>query len=274
MSAAVGKAELNPGESTELRAKGKEMMPGSFTAYVELHTNQPDTPILKIPVRGYLEQPVGFERPTTLYENILPGQTLEWAVGLDVPPTIRPEHLSVQISGTGPLEAKIEQRSSNQYVLTLRWRGAREPGWKRYRVEVFDGPKEGAAVAPFHVAIQVVPELEIFPASLFISGKDWESGWTRKIECTFHRPFTGDWKVAWSDDRIGALICTTCNSNAGGLKIMLAAGPSKAPPKGDHSLRLLAADGGRYELQLISEAASQVPPVSQPVRQATSTAKP
>ncbi len=252
MSASVAKSELRPGEVTELRALGKEMLPGSFTAYVELHTNEAENAIHKIPVRGYLEQPVGFSQPAVLFENHLASQPFEFDVGLDVPPTINPRDLAIRISDDGPLQAKIVQRASGQHVLALSWLGENRTGWYRFRVDVFAGRLDGSAIAPFHVAVQIIPVVDLFPPSVAVSEDEWKSGWSRRVRCRFQRPFDGSWHVDWSDARLAGQIQATVEPRANGLDLILKSTSGKsAPPTGVYTLRLLGPDGSAHPLELL-----------------------
>ena len=252
VSATVGKSELAPGELTVLCAKGKQMLPGSFTAYVEVHTNEAANSVRRIPVRGYLEPPVGFSQPAALLEKVLVGQPIEREVGLDLPPSVDPEELRVQISDDGPLQARIERRASDRHVLSLRWLGESRPGWYRYRVDVFTGTLEGSAIAPFHVAVQVVPAVDIFPPSVAVAQHESESGWSRRVRCRFHRPFDGSWRVDWSDTTLAEQIQATVDPRADGLELIFKSSPGKStPPAGVYTLRLVGPDGSAHPLELL-----------------------
>lgn len=261
MSARVDKAELKPGEGTELRVKGSDILPGPFTFFVELHTNEKGRQTLKVPIHGYAEQPVGFERAAAVYENVLPGQQLKVEIALDVPPTIQPKNLTVRVSDerpwiriaqNAPVAAKIERRRSNEHVLALRWQGEKEPGWYRYRVDVCDGGPEIGLAAPFHLAVQVVPPVEFLPHGIAVAENEWKSGWSRRIQCKFNHAFQGSWSVELPDTELSKRISATLKPTSGGMEFFLSAeSGTQAPVSGVKTANLIAPDGSVHPLELI-----------------------
>lgn len=63
IKATVDQADLLPGQSTELRVNGTQTSLGSFICDLSLETNATGAQFARVPVRGYLEQAVAFEKP-------------------------------------------------------------------------------------------------------------------------------------------------------------------------------------------------------------------
>lgn len=250
MAANVGKSELAPGESTELTAKGIEMLPGTFTSYVELTTNQPGSSIVKIPVRGYLEPPVAYEKAAVKFERVLLNQPVETEIGLDIAPTASFDRLVVRVLGDGPLSAQTRRVATGGSSLALNWRGANKPGWYRFRVEISDGAPAAASIAAFYLAINVVLDVNIFPPSVRVSRAESKTSWFRQIECSFNRTFDGEWTVSWSEPTLANRLRTTVTARPNGLAIKVEPRPdSLRTVDGKHELRLMGPDKSVHNVE-------------------------
>jgi hypothetical protein len=205
----VGAKELNPGQSTKLRAKGKAIMVGGFLHHIELTTNQLEQPVVHIPVRGYVEEPVGFEKPAAMFPKVMPGEAAEMEVDLEVSPLLSPEELRVQVPPKVPLIASVRRKSDGRVVLALKWQGTAAPGWHRVPVGIrADSPD--AVRALFHAAVEIVPATETFPPSVLVRDDELGTAWQRRIEVAFHRKSGGPPKVEWADPRLRGVIGVTC----------------------------------------------------------------
>ncbi len=115
--------DLAPGQKTWLHVRGQEYQAGGFTYKVVLTDDKPGSAVLKLPVRGYLEQPAGFERPALTLRELLPGQTADAQVKLDVSPTLSWDRLRVAAPDNAPVTAHVRRRPDGQAVLALQCAG-------------------------------------------------------------------------------------------------------------------------------------------------------
>jgi hypothetical protein len=196
---------LLPGESTTLRAKGHETSLGGFTYAIRIGTNEPDRPEVKLPVRGYLEHPVAFSQPVVWLRGVVAGEEARAEVDVDVPTGVDPARLWVKVPEKTPLGAELK-RGESHVSLLLHWRGAPQPGWHRYQIEVYSETGEAAVGAPLPCAVEVVPEMDAFPRSLTVEPGSGET-WRRKLTLEARRAFRAeDLSVRWADPRLTDIV--------------------------------------------------------------------
>jgi hypothetical protein len=239
-AAELDQPNLGPNQATTLRVRGQEHETGGFTYKVALTGDKPGSPVLKLPVRGYLEQPVGFDKPAVMLHELLPGQSAGAQVMLDVSPALAWDRLRVIVPDKAPLTAEL-RRLDGQAVLALHWQGTRVPGWYRYRLEVREADIADAIPAPFHFAAEVVPDLEAVPASVHVPGDELDTGWERRLTVKVRRASGDPVTARWADPNLEPRVSVKLHREKTGVwSVRLA--PGAAPPR--------AALPARAELQV------------------------
>lgn len=250
MSATIDQKELTPGQSANLRAKGVQDRLGGFTYFVQVRTNQKGMPVLRVPVRGYLEQPVGFDRPAMTVPHLGVGEASTIEVALDIATGFPIDSLRVQTPAGAPLTAEVRHSSEGQPVLAIHWRGTAPPGSYHFPIDILAGSETDAIPSRLLFAADVVPDVEPIPASLLIRNEELQSGWSRKIRCKLWRPCKEPLLISWSDPAFteaihieqenqsqdGFCIVLSCKANlSSGLAKKGRAELSLQPPEGHPS---------------------------------------
>ncbi|MFO0811504.1 MAG: DUF1573 domain-containing protein [Gemmataceae bacterium] len=210
-TASVDATTVPPGGATTLRLAGTADQLGGFLHSVELSTNQPNTKVVRVPVRGYVEQPVGFEKPALMLKNMLPGQSTEAFVNMDIPKAIAASNLRVSVPDSAPLEAAVREGPDGRISLSVRWKGFAKVGWHHYRLSVRDGLSDDAVPAPFHVAVEVVPALSVFPASAVVSDTEAATKWQRRFTVVARGKSTIAPEIWWDDSSLQDALSVRCH---------------------------------------------------------------
>lgn len=257
LSATADHTNLPPGATSVLRVKGEERSLGGFTHKIYLTTNQSGEKIA-IPVRGYVEQPVGFAQPAAQIRAVSPGTGFSCEVELEHPAHIRPENLWVSVPDGAPLTALVRRIPSGKYVLTVACAGVKEPGWHRWTIGLSVDRAETRVVSPFHVAVEVVPNAEVFPPSTFVPDIELAGEWTRRFVVRTRSGEAGEYKVSWADPKLDQLVTVELIRGERGATIAIK--PTKAwamqPFRGRATLHVQAPDGARLQFLLYSGADS------------------
>lgn len=253
---------IPPGGQTRLRVQGEEPGTGSFTYRLTITTNQPAHEKVVVPVRGYIEQPVGFEAPAVQFRDHLPGQPFAHEVGLDIPPGLRPEQLRVEAPAGSPLAAQVRETGPGRHVLAVQSGGVTAVGWHRWEIKVFADPAEKRIAATFHVAVEVVPEIDLSSPSAFVPDAQLGGEWSRKIVARPHpkRTAPGDWKVTWSDPQMDKGVAIESARSGEELTIILKRKAGGMPPTGRAELILVSPAGAKRSFVLyLGDAAFAAP---------------
>jgi hypothetical protein len=136
MTGTVDKIRLLPGETGTLHAVGEQRSIGKFRYSFTMKTNQGDPKEVKIPVQGYVEYPVAFDKPGWVVSGLLSNRPTALEVPLDLSPGIDPESLDVQTSPNGPLAAFIVRPLGQAPGLRVQWKGDDKIGWQRFQIDV------------------------------------------------------------------------------------------------------------------------------------------
>jgi hypothetical protein len=114
--------------------------------------------------------------------------------------------------------ADLRHEQGARTELAVHWRGAGKPGWYRCELAVYADEAADALGAPLPCAFEVVPEVDVFPPSLSVDGKDPGERWERKLTvrpAAVQRPDAGI-TVEWSDARAGPVIRTVTRKTGDG----------------------------------------------------------
>lgn len=219
----VEKKKLVPGESTTLKADGKQVLLGGFTWTVAIKTNQPGHDTVVIPVRGYLEQPVGIRQPAVKIGPVLVGQKADLEVPIHLSSDLKWNQLVTKVPEKFPLTAKVKLNGNNELVIILQWQGSMKKGWHRPRVDILAGAWPDALPSPLHLAVEVVPVVEVFPPSSFISDGELSKGdWKRSFLCTWNKNLGQEIKVRLDNEQFAKQVNITVSSTSTGqMKIQM-----------------------------------------------------
>ncbi|WP_326522222.1 Ig-like domain-containing protein [Gemmata algarum] len=230
-SAAADAKEIPPGGSTKLRVRGTETRLGSFTYSLTLRTNQLPTGTVTVPVRGYLEQPVGFETPALQLRDRLPNRPVACEVGLDIPPTLRPEQLRVEVPAGAPLTADVRPTAAGRHALVVRSAGVPTVGWHRWQIKVFADKAEQKLASSFHLAVEVMPEIDLSVPSAHVPDSELDREWSRKVVAKVHTGVAaaGGWNVAWRDPKLHDVLAI--QQAGGGDTLSITLKPTGAAPR-------------------------------------------
>jgi hypothetical protein len=202
---------IAPGETTTLHVRGTWPRLGGFTHTVVLKSNQPGQETLAIPVRGYVEQPVAFDQPAVMLEDVLAGESAEIKVPIDVPPSLKAEQIKVEIPKAAPLRAEIRQEPGGGAVLYIWFTGSEASGLHRYSMKLTADQSSDAVPVYFHLAVQVRPDVKIFPDSALVREEDWSGTWKRVFELDLHPSVRTPPTAAWCDPALEKVARVTCH---------------------------------------------------------------
>ena len=213
MSGSLDRTTLPPGSSAILTVNGTEDQVGSFNRTITLITDSKHSPLLKIPVQGYLEPPVFLETPAVTLTDVLTGQTATAEIPLILSASLQPEDLTVQLPEGAPLSAQIHRTNDGRLRLLLSFDGASEPGWRRFTIGI--GPKDSPpqGQTPLHLAVHVLPLVEVFPPSLTIPESPSMRPWSRRLTFKFNAILAEEVQYEWSDKAFSDAIDIRLNTD-------------------------------------------------------------
>jgi hypothetical protein len=179
-----------------------------------LTTNESESPLIRIPVRGYAESPVGFGQPTVFFRGLRPGQQAEAEIELDLPTGLDASELRVKTPATVPLTVEVRSATRGP-VLVVRWTGLAQPQWVHAEVEITANLSEDAIPARLPFTVQVMPALEVFPPSVVLgaTAEDAET-WKRVLRVESCQPLAREPEVKWGDSRLEAVASVTITKNS------------------------------------------------------------
>jgi len=244
ISATLEQNVVNPGDSTKLQVKGTQSRPGSFTYFIALLTNEASREVIQVPVRGYLEAPVLFEKPSVVAEKVSPNQKIEIRVPLILGDHVRETDLTIGLPGQPPFDASIEQNKEHGSFLRLHWDGVSKPGFYRYQVHVGSKGLPATLAAPLHFAVEVTPSVSVFPKSLLLLEAELgHDPWLRRLTLQGEQCQAITGAVICSDDRAREAIRASTRPTNDGIEIILT-------PQNPELLKKM--EGQRLELQFRS----------------------
>ena len=246
-TASPHKQRLEPGESTELHTKGTQEALGGFLYSVEVYTNANEGSPIRIPVRGYLEQPAVFVPPVAFFTDLLPEQKAESEVRLELPRRINHSDLKLVVPNGDSFAAEIVEREQG-VGLRLHWAGASVPGVYSGNLELRVGDAKDAVATRMPWTVQVVPSVIVYPPSLWIEMGPGGT-WNRQLTIESRRDLVGDPSLCWSKEEAGKAIKT------------------KLVKDGDHTVRVtLIGEMGKNPEQITLTVMIGKDQVSVPVR--------
>jgi hypothetical protein len=202
----VDRKRLAPGDSTQLRAKGTQNRSGGFRYAVTIETNGSEGSPLRIPVRGYLEPPVAFHPPNVYLREILARETADAEVKLVLPRQLNWASLIVTAPKDGSFTAEVVPGDPDP-AIRVHWAGTKQPGIHRGEILVRGAETKDAVAATLPCAVEVVPEITVFPPSLYIE-EPVGNPWTRRLSLESRRDLVGTPSFRWSDEATGNAIQT------------------------------------------------------------------
>ena len=227
-TASVDRKKLGPGESTPLRAKGTQNQSGGFTYAVMIETDASVGSPLRIPVRGYLEQPVAFNPPTVFLREVLAAEKAEAEVQIELPRRMNWSSLRLAVPTDGSFTAEVVRREQGA-ALQVHWAGAMQPGIYRGEIEVSAMEAKDAVVAKLPCTVEVVPAITAFPPSLCID-EPVGSPWKRRVSIASRQDLVGTPSYRWLDEAASKAIHTeVTKDNTRSLRVNLS---GKVPASG------------------------------------------
>jgi len=244
-SASVASQVIAPGDSSLLRANGAVTRSGGFTTTIELTTNQDEQKVVRIPVRGYVEQPVAFDRPAAEITGLLPGQAADFSVPLAVSSDVKVELLRAVAAGTSLLAPEVRIQPDGNAILHVHFKGDERIGWQRHAIAITSDPSADAVPTFFHLAVEIRPEVKVFPQTTLVREEDCHSGWKRSFELDVHTSVRGTPSVVWSDSALRQLAPLSCRPLGNRHWIIGIESPADAVPfsKGKYSLVITYGEG-------------------------------
>jgi hypothetical protein len=202
----VAKADatlIPPGKHTILNISGQQLRPGCFQYRLALSTNYSAEPVL-IYINGCLDGLISVNRPAMVLPNVLAEHTQDYSVPIDLNPGIGPDQVLATVKPEGPISCRV-LRSSKGTELQIHFAGLSEPGWYRYVIELSPKGTPGALSAALLLAVRVVPRLDVFPLSVFISDAELAGLWTRRLTIK-GAPELDNLALIWSDPAFASAI--------------------------------------------------------------------
>lgn len=202
MSAEMTPPTVAPMSSATLHIRGEQKIAKRFTHdLVLVLQNGRSEATMTLSVRGFLMSPVMCVPPVVSFGRITQGASGERVVDLVLAPDVDSSALAATISPGGPLRTTLI--SDGGPKLLLSWDGSTELGTHRYDIEVGsasfpDGPK-----AVLGASVDVIPALEVQPASLALRSEELRRGWTRRIRLLHHSGQCGQIECEWSNGDFG-----------------------------------------------------------------------
>jgi hypothetical protein len=206
MTGTVDKAQLLPGETGILHAVGEQRSIGKFLYYFTVTTNQEDPEKVKIPVQGYVEHPVAFYQPAWVVTGLLPNRPIAIEVPFDLSPGIDPDSLQAEVPEDSPLSATLIRRPKQGLGLRIQWKGDQKIGWHRFQIDVKLRDVKSPVIAPFHVAVEIVPTVDASPAYLLVRDEELTQEWSRFITYRFRPHFDGGYSIGWKGYDLSELV--------------------------------------------------------------------
>lgn len=228
-SAKVEKNHLLPNESTVLHLDGEVKLYGGFTYELAIETNQKNGPRVEVPVRGFVEQPVGFAKPAVTLLGVSVGKAFEAEVELDIPSNIDAERLKILTVGPEGLEVQIQIRKTKERFLTLRSSGVKQPGLQTWQINIYADNDEKIIRSVFYLTCDILPGIDLLPKSASLSDKEFNSEWNRIIHCSCPGLPGEKLKVYWDDATFAGLTNISLNqqNNSGRIKAIINITPTR-----------------------------------------------
>jgi hypothetical protein len=246
--ASVESEIIAPGENSTLRATGSAMQMGAFTEIIELTTNQPGQKVVRIPVRGYLEPPVAFERPAAELGDLLPGQPAEMSVPFVASSDLTAEQLQATAPASAPLVAEVRAQPDGNAALNIRFKGDQKVGSQRHIISVTARRSEDAVPTLFQVTVVVRPEASVFPESALVRQEEWDSGWRRSFQVDLHSSLHCTLTAEWSEHTLETVVPVTCRSIGNGRWSITIRSTGGSRHEGEHALVIRYGNGKSLRL--------------------------
>lgn len=223
MKPTLDKPVLEPGGSAVLRVKGTQKDSGPFAYHLLIQTNHTTSPAVKLPVRGYLDHPLYLEKPAELLENLLPDTCVERRIGLDLADGLDPMKVKVSIPEGAPLTANVSQDADGLAFLSVSWHGRVQPGWHHHRIDLHYSDLPGHPAMFLQLGAHVLPLLEASPPSLFITDKELDRIWSRRVVLQSRGVKVETLALSWSDSSCAGLLSVEKTVTENGLVVTVKA---------------------------------------------------
>jgi hypothetical protein len=220
----VSETTVAPGGKTRLVAAGRREQTGSFTEYVVVTTNDPNGPIRKIPIRGYLDAPIAFSAPAVIADGLVVASGGEVTIPAALAEQVTPDSLLVDIDPTAPFAlAEIRQLSGRNVEVILRLADSAKPGLYRFPMTVRGDATDSVATS-VNVTASVVPRLRALPGSVWIRDDELQPGsrWSRRIRVDTHAPVSEAPSISWlRADWVASYVHAACEQPADGQWLLV-----------------------------------------------------
>jgi hypothetical protein len=192
---------IPPGGKTRLTVAGKPDRVGSVTESVTVSTNGVDGPVMRLPVRGYVDVPAFLPQPYVLFDGVIEGMPAEASVPVDLSPGVDRGSLSCATANENYSTASLVDAADGRVWLCVVWRGTAGVGWHRLKAEIREDAPNSVPTT-IDITGHVLPELEAEPKSLWIDDATLATGrWSRRVAIKRNRPGRWQARYQWSDDR-------------------------------------------------------------------------
>lgn len=208
---------IQAGESATLKASGVQVAPGPFTYQVLVVPDDNELKPITVPIRGYVVPAFFSDVPVVHLGRAIVGGRAQSSIRIELVPGVSFEDIAVRVPSDVPLSATLESGVASHAVLTVAVRGEERVGKHHYRIEAGTRSDTGVFV-PIDVHVDIVPPLEVFPPTLWISTDEAARGWMRTIRVRHNRSslsLNGEADehlpqlvCGWSDPQFNALVKT------------------------------------------------------------------
>ncbi len=208
MTGAVIPPVIPGGQSAVLMVQGTQEELGPFSRMLTLITDRKATPIITVPVQGYLEPPLFLDPPVVEWLHVLANQTARAEVSLRETREADLGRLQLETPSNAPITGEFRRSPDGLVCLSILWQGSPEPGWHRYRLAVSLG--ETCVKTPLYVAAHVVPPLEATPENLVLDEAELRGAtWSRRVFLQVNTALSPEFHYRWTDFRFGDGIAVT-----------------------------------------------------------------
>lgn len=254
IAATVDATRISPLGKARLSVSGDVNSVGPVAESVILLTNSIEGPVMRLPVRGYVDGPAFLPQPHVLFDGVVEGDPAQLSVPVELSPGVDRDALVCSTRNENYCSASLEDEANGKLSLRIAWHGTAGVGWHRITAEIRqDGPD--AVPATLNVAAHVLSELEAEPRSLWIDDASLAAGrWSRQV--TMRRRSSSDLKprFRWSDVRVDRAVKVTVDECGDGTATLLLEPIATDSAKTLHGLRdvltVLSDDGSTAAINL------------------------
>jgi len=232
-------ATISPHAAARLHVSGRAERPGAFKDEVTLVSNSVGGRATKLPVHGFVDEPVFVRRPAVAFDPVVEGVTTSTTVPIALSEGVDFNTLICTPDDANLLGAELIDQGDGAVALRIDWKGRAQAGWWKARVRIATGEPDSVA-SSIDVAAHVLAPIEARPPQIWIRDAELrgQRSWSRRL--LLKRNVAGSCGAAceFSDVRLGrAIAVTTSRDDDGNLRVAL------SPTAGFGEVREAAIDG-------------------------------